>query len=328
MRDNTYFYIEEADLFVFYKIPKELIKNEKYKNMKNDSKILYGLLLDRNSLSIKNKWIDEENKVYIYYTREEAQEDLNIGNKKVCDLFKELNQYGLIEEVRQGLNKANIIYVKKFIEQPAKQENIRTCENDTSRHVKNTYQEVRKSHANNTNINNTNIINKDIVGKPDSTQNLSLVENKKENEVAQEVITYLNEKTNKQFKTTTHKYTTLITGLLKNGYTIADLKKVIDTKCTWWLDDDRNNMYLRPTTLFGNKFDEYLNEQPKTKENKKEPWKNFNQTDKKEYLKDFQYANVRNVHTEVFRADMMKEFKKSENVNTDFFEELKSKLKK
>jgi len=176
MRDNTYFYIEEADLFAFYRIPKELIKNEKYEKMKNDSKILYGLLLDRNSLSIKNKWIDENNRVYIYYTREEAQEDLNIGNKKICDLFKELNQYGLIEEVRQGLNKANIIYVKKFIEQPAKQEDIRTCENDTSKHVKNTFQDVRKSHASNTNINNTNIINKDIVGQPDTTHN-SLLDN-------------------------------------------------------------------------------------------------------------------------------------------------------
>jgi uncharacterized phage protein (TIGR02220 family) len=287
MRDNTYFYIEEADLFTFYKIPKELIKNEKYKNMKNDSKILYGLLLDRNSLSIKNKWIDEENKVYIYYTREEAQEDLNIGNKKVCDLFKELNQYGLIEEVRQGLNKANIIYVKKFIEQPSEQEYIRTCKNDTSRHVKNTYQDVRKSHANNTNINNTNIINKDIVGKPDKVSKFISSDNDlKEKEVVQEVIIYLNTKTKKEFKATTYKYATLITSLIKNGYTVEDIKKVIDIKCNCWLHDDRNNMYLRPTTLFGNKFDEYLNEEMKPEE-KKSNIKPFKATDVKERYKDF-----------------------------------------
>jgi uncharacterized phage protein (TIGR02220 family) len=147
---------------------------------------------------------------------------------------------------------------------------------------------------NNTNINNTNKINKEyIVGQPDNAQIDNLIiddksKKKKDNTaLIEEVITYLNEKTDKQFKSTTSKYITLINKWVKEGYTLEDFKKVIDIKCTWWLDDADNNKWLRPSTLFGNKFDEYLNEQPKTEDannkiihtkfKKDEPWKNFDQ---------------------------------------------------
>jgi uncharacterized phage protein (TIGR02220 family) len=152
-------------------------------------------------------------------------------------------------------------------------ENSRKLKNLVFESENNEFSKVKNFNTNNTNINNTNIINKDIVGQPDHTHKLSHLDDKKEKDnehkgIIQEVITYLNEKTNKEFKTTTYKYTTLITSLLEKGYTVADMKKVIDIKCTWWLDDDNMKVYLRPTTLFGNKFDEYLNEQPKVKDNK------------------------------------------------------------
>jgi len=155
MKNNTYFYAQEADLFTFYRIPKELVKNTKFKKMNGDSKLLYGLLLDRNSLSIKNNWVDEQNRVFVYYSREDVQEDLNVGNQKAGKLFAELKEYGLIEEVRQGLHKPNKIYVKKFMEQPSTPDNTRTCENHISEDVKITSQEVGKSHANYTENNNT-----------------------------------------------------------------------------------------------------------------------------------------------------------------------------
>ncbi len=104
-----YFTAEEANIFTFYRIPKELFTNPKYKHVCAESKILYGLLLDRNSLSLKNGWIDERGYIYIHFSREEVMETLGIANQKATSLFKELSQVDLIEERRQGLNKPNII---------------------------------------------------------------------------------------------------------------------------------------------------------------------------------------------------------------------------
>jgi len=77
----------------YYQIPQELFVNEKYKNKLNsDSKILYAFLLDRLSLSQKNHWIDEDNNVYLIFTREEVQEKLNLSDKTVdlCQVFRHI----------------------------------------------------------------------------------------------------------------------------------------------------------------------------------------------------------------------------------------------
>ena len=153
----SYFTIQDAEQFTFFRIPKVLFTGERYKDMTTDARVLYGILLDRVSLSVKNNWVDKEGRVFIIFTREEVQELLGFGNQKVVKLFKELCKVELIEEIKQGLNKPNIIYVKKFIEEnkAQSQSNQRKCENHTSRNVKITLQEVGKSHAINTNINNT-----------------------------------------------------------------------------------------------------------------------------------------------------------------------------
>ena len=97
----------------------------------------------------------------------------------------------------------------------------------------------------------------------------SLVEDNKNNVVndiytpqIKEVIDYLNEKTNKNFRYTTKKTQTLIKTLLKNKYTVEDIKKVIDIKVKQWGKDKKMKIYLRPETLFGSKFEAYLNEEP------------------------------------------------------------------
>ena len=95
----------------FYRIPKSLFKVEKYKKMSLTAKVLYGLLDDRRELSLKNKWIDEEDNIYLIFTRAEIQEILCLSDRPVTSAFKELNTYGLIEEIKQGLTKPNIIYV-------------------------------------------------------------------------------------------------------------------------------------------------------------------------------------------------------------------------
>lgn len=113
-----YFYGTEADQFSFYRIPKALFIDDYFKNLSSDAKILYGLMLDRMSLSIKNQWFDEQNKAYIYFSIEDIMELLNCGRNKAIKSMQELDDetgIGLIEKRRQGFGKVNIIYVKSFI---------------------------------------------------------------------------------------------------------------------------------------------------------------------------------------------------------------------
>lgn len=109
-----YFYGTEADQFSFYRIPKALFTNDCFKDLSCDAKILYGLMLDRMSLSIKNQWFDEENRAYIYFSIEDIMELLNCGRNKAVKSLQELDDekgIGLIEKRRQGFGKVTIIYV-------------------------------------------------------------------------------------------------------------------------------------------------------------------------------------------------------------------------
>ncbi len=99
---------------VFYQIPKELFKNPYYKDLSSDSKLLYALLLDRLSVSMKNKWIDEDGNIFLIFSRKEAEEKLNLSDKTVTKAFKQLADVKLIYEKRQGFRKNNIIYVGKI----------------------------------------------------------------------------------------------------------------------------------------------------------------------------------------------------------------------
>ena len=113
-----YFYGTQADQYSFYRIPKALFQNDYFKNLSSDAKILYGLMLDRMSLSIKNQWFDEQNRAYIYFSIEDIMELLNCGKNKAVKSLQELDQengIGLIEKKRQGFGKTNIIYVKSFV---------------------------------------------------------------------------------------------------------------------------------------------------------------------------------------------------------------------
>ena len=111
---NPYFKLSEAESYVFYKVPKALFTEEKYKPFSTDAKMLYGLLLDRMHLSAKNGWTDKRGRVYQFFTVKEAQEKLRFGHEKICRLFSELEQADLILRKRQGQGKPSIIYLKKF----------------------------------------------------------------------------------------------------------------------------------------------------------------------------------------------------------------------
>lgn len=110
-----YFYGAQAEQFSFYRIPKALFTEPNFRELSTDAKVLYGILLDRMSLSLKNQWLDTQNKVYIIFTVEEIMDALNCANQKATRLMVELEkQAGLIERKRQGLGRPNLIYVKNF----------------------------------------------------------------------------------------------------------------------------------------------------------------------------------------------------------------------
>ena len=180
----NYYYSNEAEQFNFYRIPKVLFTDKRFSKLSVEAKVLYGLLLDRMSLSVKNNWIDEDNRVYIFFKIEDVQEFMGVGKDKCIKLFSELEKgIGLIERKKQGQGKPALIYVLNFntteTDEEQNSENQTsefqssekpTSENDentevltsdipTSRHLKSRSQEVVKSDSNNTNINNTEYSN-------------------------------------------------------------------------------------------------------------------------------------------------------------------------
>ena len=114
-----YFYGNEAEQFTFYRIPKILVTSPTFKRVSDSAKLLYGLMLDRMSLSIKNGWVDDENRAFIYFTTNDVMEQMCCGTEKATKMLTELDSekgIGLIERVKQGQGKPAIIYLKKFYE--------------------------------------------------------------------------------------------------------------------------------------------------------------------------------------------------------------------
>ena len=109
-----YFYEEQSESYSFYRIPKMLFTEEIFEALSTDAKVLYGLLLDRISLSRENGWLDDAGRVYVYYTIKSVKKSLRCANTKACGLLRELDEFGLIERKKQGLGKPTIIYVKDF----------------------------------------------------------------------------------------------------------------------------------------------------------------------------------------------------------------------
>lgn len=180
-----YFRGMEAEQYSFYRVPKVLFTAECFKSLSCEAKVLYGLLLDRMSLSIKNRWFDEEDRVYIVFTVEEIAELLNCGTQKAVKLMKELDTekgIGLIEKRRLGLGKPNVIYVKNFMvkdcpetEKEEKQGenagNTLNCENHNSRVVKTTIQEYPKSQFKNDENHTSGIVKIKTLEFPKSQSN-------------------------------------------------------------------------------------------------------------------------------------------------------------
>lgn len=175
-----YYYGIEAEQFTFVRVPKVLFTDkEHFGGLSNEAKLLYGLLLERMSLSRKNNWIDKHNRVYIIFPVEEIEESLDVGHEKALNLLKELDDQsgiGLVKKKRRGLGLPSILYVKNFVVKGEKstdyvptsrstengiqevgKTDFKKSENQTSANPKNRLLEVRKSDSNNIDINNTDM---------------------------------------------------------------------------------------------------------------------------------------------------------------------------
>lgn len=115
--DLDYYYGNEAEQYSFYRIPKMLFTDARFQPVSVEAKVLYGLLLDRMALSVKNGWLDEDGRVYIIFTIADVMGTLGCAEQKANKLLNELDStkgVGLIERKRRGLGKPNVIYVKNF----------------------------------------------------------------------------------------------------------------------------------------------------------------------------------------------------------------------
>ena len=160
--DLDYFYGQSSELFSFYRIPKLLFQDSRFQPLSTDAKTLYGILLDRMSLSARNGWLDKAGRVFIIYTVQEVQDSLGCADKKATKLLRELEEYGLIERKRRGLGKPNLIYVKNFSSESSKTPYLNR-DNDDSCGSKIACQDPVKSRGikkkeNKTEMNNTNPI--------------------------------------------------------------------------------------------------------------------------------------------------------------------------
>ena len=148
-----YFYEEQSESYSFYRIPKMLFTEEIFEALSTDAKVLYGLLLDRISLSRENGWLDDAGRVYVYYTIKSVKKSLRCANTKACGLLRELDEFGLIERKKQGLGKPTIIYVKDFTR--FRKAELLDSEKQNSVILHTGTLDHRKSETNKTEINNT-----------------------------------------------------------------------------------------------------------------------------------------------------------------------------
>ena len=145
-----YFYGQSGEMFSYFRVPKILFRDIRFKDLSTDAKTLYGILLDRMSLSVKNGWLDGQGRVYIIFPIQEVMDALGCADNKATKLFRELENAGLVERKRRGLGKPNLIYVKNFADP-----RYRNRDKNDSGNADSGEQDAAKQRGNKTEWNNT-----------------------------------------------------------------------------------------------------------------------------------------------------------------------------
>ena len=150
--DFDYFYGRDAESFRFIRLPIVLIEDETFKSLSIDAKVLYSMYLSRSTLSYKNNWVDENGRVYIYFTVEETAAQLACGIKKAVKLIKDLEKIGLITKKRAGQGNPTKIYVKDFMS---------IFRNEELRSIKRENQDLSKGQVKNGDFDNSRVAKKE-----------------------------------------------------------------------------------------------------------------------------------------------------------------------
>lgn len=190
----------------------------------------------------------KRNDGYFYKTYKDWEQELLLTERQVRNSANKLKKIGLIETKVMKANGSPTVHYKldydKLVDSILTKCQIRNLQN-----VRNETDKTSESLTEEYNIRNT-------------TDNKYIVE----------IVNYLNDVTDKNFRHSTKKTQTLIKARLREGFTVDDFKKVIDTKTKEWKNDKKMNQYLRPETLFGTKFESYLNQNAVETKNKVIDW--------------------------------------------------------
>lgn len=275
------FKYNEIEIHEYLQMPRILLTNEYFKKLSVDAIVLYTLLLDTYKLSTKNGWRDEDRKVYIKFSISRIEELIRCKTNKAISLLRELDDehgIGLIHIKKQKQGLPNLIYVNNFNNKELF--SVKSLLDYEDKDLNNLESTRKKQPLGKSDYleNQRGVLgksNQGLLGKSNPSKNEYISNNNSKNEYIsddptpyKEIIQYLNKKTNKSYKFSAYQNRKLIKARWNEGYTFEDFKKVIDNKTNEWIDDQKMNKFLRPTTLFGNKFDQYLNETRSKKSNK------------------------------------------------------------
>lgn len=181
--NNKFFTISDINQYQYFKLPKGLFQDT-YIDLSLDAKFTYGLLLDRLALSQKNSWIDDNGHVYVIFTRQELMQTLSIGAGKATKIFKELAEYDLISEVRQGLTKSNLIFVKKIL--TIETENM-SNESENCRDSETEGQDMQESATIKTNNIKTDYSNTESINQPAPWRQIQQIDDRLIDEIRKQI---------------------------------------------------------------------------------------------------------------------------------------------
>ena len=251
--------INEIDAERFYQIPKSLFCNEHYKGLLPTAKLVYVFLKDRMELSRKNHWVADNDEVYLLFTRKAVAELLEISLPTVTKCFKQLNDYKLIEEKKQGLGRPNIIFichaVNADIKHAPQKEKFFASGNKETLHT-----DTKKIGTNDTDISNTNLNDTDYKVKEKGLhfEKMTICRCDNQSEV-NEVRNYFDFRYEEAYGKKYHKHNfeqnqkidTALSGYL-HEWDIATLKEMIDRYLE--VDFDHNLMHFITPGIIQNRM--------------------------------------------------------------------------